>query len=478
MSNCNFYISFLQVRIKILILTCTLFLSIESCYSQQWVTVDSTAWESVQVSYYDSLTGNYYLGGRFDTLFGVSANGIIGYDGTNWFPMGSGTNGVIGSIIRFNGDLYIAGAFDSIGNTPIRVPMATWDGTDWVSVDTISHFDDKLLSPNILANIQDLCEFGGKLYLSGDFIAFPNSQNPFGYADLARFNGNFIESFIFPWAYPNCGHCEIEVFMDELYIGKSSGTEDSCVSIMRSYPNGLMKIDTTCGHFIQIGQWPVTDIYEIYSTDSMLYIGMDFPSPTMGYFITGYDGMNFNPIGDGLNAPVGHIEDYRGKLIILGAFTGNYANNTSLPYIAQLDGQNWMPIGSLCNLSYGFQYMVTLDTFIIGSGFFDSCGVNPVGSIVMFPGSINTGVNSSLGPLFEPKVVVENGIIKVESTSLVKLDEYKLILYDNLGRQVSNKSCCEIKISNLSLAPGIYFLNVIDTASNRSKCFKIALNFN
>lgn len=476
MSNCNFYISFLQVRIKILILTCTLFLSIESCYSQQWVTVDSTAWESVQVSYFDSLTGNYYLGGRFDTLFGVKANGIIGFDGTNWFPMGSGVNGVVGSIIRFKGDLFIAGVFDSIGNTPIKVPMAKWDGMDWVSVDTMSHFDDKLLSPNVLPNIQDLCEFGGKLYLCGDFMALPNSQNPNGYSDLARFNGSFIESFMFHWARVNCSSCGIEVFKGELYIGKDVGTLDTCTGVSKNFINGLMKIDTICGHFIQIGQWPVTDLNEIYATDSLLYIGMNFPSASMGYFITGFDGTNFIPIGDGLNAPVGYIKKYRGKLVILGPFTGNFANTTSLPYIAQLDGQNWVPIGSLCDLDYGIQYISVIDTFIIASGFFDSCGVNPVGSIVMFPGSINTGVNSSLGPLFEPKVVVENGIIKVESTSLFKKDDYLLVLYDNLGRKLSQKYCCEMNARNLSLTPGIYFLNVIDTTSNRRRSFKIAIN--
>jgi hypothetical protein len=94
----------------------------------------------------------------------------------------------------------------------------------------------------------------------------------------------------------------------------------------------------------------------------------------------------------------------------------------------------------------------------------------------MFPGSINTGVNSSLGPLFEPKVVVENGIIKVESTSLFKKDDYLLVLYDNLGRKLSQKYCCEMNARNLSLTPGIYFLNVIDTTSNRRRSFKIAIN--
>jgi hypothetical protein len=439
-----------------------LFLSIESCYSQQWVTVDSTEWESVRVSYYDSLTGNYYLGGRFDTLFGVAANGIIGYDGANWFPMGSGTNGVVLSIIRFNGDLFIAGVFDSIGSTLIRVPMAKWDGIDWVSVDTMSHFDDKFLSPNILPNIQDLCEFGGKLYLSGDFWGFPNSQNPIGYGDLARFNGSFIESFMFPWAHPNCGSCKIEVFNNELYIGKSSGTEDTCIGISKSLPDGLLKIDTTCGHFIQIGQWPVTDLNEMYSTDSLLYIGLNFPSSSIGYYVTAFDGVNFNQVGDGINGPVGYLKPYRDKLLAAGYFTGNYSNTTSFKTFSVFDGANWQSIASQCDLDYGFQYVVVLDTFIIASGFFDSCGVNSVGSIVMFPGSISTSLEENSVMILPPKVIVENGEIRVEANAKNAAENLQLVLYHSQGRRIADGNCCTISLQTLEINSGIYFLEIYD----------------
>jgi len=461
---------------RLLVLTSIITFSWNIGHSQQWETVDSTAWESVQVSYFDSLTGNYYLGGRFDTLFGVKANGIIGFDGTNWFPMGSGTNGVVLSIIRFNGDLFIAGVFDSIGNNPISVPMARWDGTDWVVIDTLSHFDDKFLSPNVLPNIQDLCEFGGKLYLCGGFIAFPNSQNPIGYSDFARFNGSYIESFMFPWAHVNCSHCYIEVFKNELYMGKDAGTVDTCIGIPKSFPYGLLKIDTNCGHYIQIGQWPVSDIYALKSTDSILYIGMDFPSSTLGYFITGYDGINFNPIGDGLNAPVNRIDDFRGKLVILGAFTGNYTNSTILRYIAQLDGQNWAPIGSQCELTYGFEYMAVLDTFIIGSGFFDSCGVNPVGSIVMFPGSISTSLEENSVVISPPKVVVENSEIRVEFSNVTNSEKYDLRLFDMYGHELTGSPCCMMKFNRKNISSGIYILEILSKTENKKFCHKLFLS--
>jgi hypothetical protein len=461
---------------RVLVLTSIISLTFIQSYSQQWVTIDSTSWENVRVSYFDSLTGNYYLGGRFDTLFGVEANGIIGFDGTNWFPMGSGTNGVVGSIIRFNGDLFIAGAFDSIGNTPVRVPLVKWDGSDWICVDTISHFDDKLFSTNVLPSIQDLCEFGGKLYLCGDFYAWPNVYYSYSYADFARFNGNNIEPFLFPWVQVNCSHCNIEVFKGELYLGKNPATLDTCFGIPKTLPEGLMKVDTTCGRFIQIGQWPITHMNELMATDSILYIGMDFPSPTMGNFITGYDGTNFYPIGDGLNAPVGSIKNYRGKLVVYGPFTGNYSNTTYLPNIAQLDGSSWVPLGSSCDLSYGIQYITVLDTFIIASGFFDSCGVNPVGSIVIFPGAISTGIEENSEIISPPKVIVENSEIRVEFSNVTNSDKYDLRLFDMYGHELISSACCMLKFNRKIISSGVYILEILNRTENKKFCHKLFLS--
>jgi hypothetical protein len=51
------------------------------------------------------------------------------FDGSNWFSHGFQVLMVLClSIIRFNGDLFIAGVFDSIGITPIRAPIAKWGG--------------------------------------------------------------------------------------------------------------------------------------------------------------------------------------------------------------------------------------------------------------------------------------------------------------------------------------------------------------
>ncbi|MBK9318184.1 MAG: hypothetical protein IPM91_04705 [Bacteroidetes bacterium] len=94
---------------------------------------------------------------------------MITYDGSNWFPMGNGINGVGLSILRYNGELLIAGAFDSSGTIPFKAPIAKWDGSSWVPLDTINYFDDKFSSPTLVPDIQDLCIHNNSLYLCGNF---------------------------------------------------------------------------------------------------------------------------------------------------------------------------------------------------------------------------------------------------------------------------------------------------------------------
>lgn len=87
----------------------------------------------------------------------------------------------------------------------------------------------------------------------------------------------------------NCFNCYIESFKGDLYMGKNSGTKDTCIGVPVSFQNGLLKLDTNCWTFKSIGQWPVTQLNDLMSTDSILYIGLNYPSSTFGYYISGYD---------------------------------------------------------------------------------------------------------------------------------------------------------------------------------------------
>jgi hypothetical protein len=444
--------------------------------AQSWTTVDTTEFESVRITYYDSLTSTYILGGRFDTLFNVDANNIIAYDGVNWYPMGDGFNRVVTSIIRYNGELFAAGAFDSSGTTPLKAPIAKWDGTSWIPVDSLSHYDDKSHAIGMVPSIQDMCIHNGELFLCGDFLAYPNFYHPLGYADFAKYNGSYIESVLFHYFELNCSTCNLESFKGNLYIAKNAGVKDTCIGTPVSFPTGLLIMDTLCWTFKPVGLWPNTDLNGMLATDSLLYIGLNYSSTTFGNFFTGYDGVNFNNIGGGLNGPVGYVRTYRGKILIQGLFSADFNNTVSLSNFALLDGQNWQPIGSACNLNYGISYISILDTFIFASGFFDSCGVNPVGYMVTFPGSIITSINEENVVPINPKVIIKNGYLNVEFDALEYSKKAKLNLYDSMGRLITRNSCCTINLNPYNLSNGIYLLEIIVPEENYRRGVKFFVN--
>lgn len=57
---------------------------------------------------------NLYVGGWFDTINGIPAQGVARFDGTNWYsyPSFGGSFHYITAIILFNNELYIGGNFN------------------------------------------------------------------------------------------------------------------------------------------------------------------------------------------------------------------------------------------------------------------------------------------------------------------------------------------------------------------------------
>ncbi|MBK9318185.1 MAG: hypothetical protein IPM91_04710 [Bacteroidetes bacterium] len=103
-------------------------------------------------------------------------------------------------------------------------------------------------------------------------------------------------------------------------------------------------------------------------------------------------------------------------------------------------------MGSQCDLNWGLDYIAVLDTFIFASGFFDSCGVEPVGSIVTFPGSIFTPVNYVQNDPNSPKVEIINGQVVVDRGLNQLNDDIRLAIYDVQGRLILKQNCCSINI--------------------------------
>ena len=115
-------------------------------------------------------TGEVYLAGAFQDIDGVACNGIARRVGTGWQPLGAGlaTLPFEPEILAIrslpNGDVVVGGAFAAIGGAPIPA-LARWNGSTWSSLGAGLGFaggnNPSVLSMHVAAN--------GDLYVAGLF---------------------------------------------------------------------------------------------------------------------------------------------------------------------------------------------------------------------------------------------------------------------------------------------------------------------
>jgi hypothetical protein len=81
---------------------------------------------------------NLFVGGGFTQIGGITATGIVSFNGSTWTPMGGvfgfqGAAGQVNKMLWQSNQLYVAGAFERAGNTGAD-NVARWDGTSWWSL--------------------------------------------------------------------------------------------------------------------------------------------------------------------------------------------------------------------------------------------------------------------------------------------------------------------------------------------------------
>ena len=91
--------------------------------------------ETVRVLYVNPNDGNLYMGGEFPELWDGDAAaedfnmaGVAMYDGSNWYPLGTGLNEYCRAIHEYNGDLIVGGYFTSADGVACN-KIAKWNTT-------------------------------------------------------------------------------------------------------------------------------------------------------------------------------------------------------------------------------------------------------------------------------------------------------------------------------------------------------------
>lgn len=147
--------------------------------------------------------GELYVAGAFNTAGGVPCHNIAKWNGTKWDSVGGGVdaNGMIMKLVvdSVNNALYAVGGFESAGGMPAH-GVAKWDGNNWSALG---------IPPQWYYGFGSAGWFKGELYVSGGSFGSPMDTV------LIRWDGN-------KWNQvygPNGFIFDFTVYKGNLYIG-------------------------------------------------------------------------------------------------------------------------------------------------------------------------------------------------------------------------------------------------------------------
>ncbi|HKR03397.1 MAG TPA: T9SS type A sorting domain-containing protein [Bacteroidia bacterium] len=433
----------------------------------------------VDAYYYDSTTNELYLGGVFQYFNGTFANGIVKWDGQQWMALGGGfynSSGTyllasITSITKYNGEIVAAGLFDSSGTTKFKMPIARWNGSQWLPFDTITEAYHPI-GGTLRPIIRNIIVFNGKLFIIGEIQAldpFPGNNNWFNY--FAYWNDTIWQPGVRPannfiYSY----HAEFEIYNSDLYISFSDGIDSCYISGQPGVPaDGLLKYNYPCRSIEEIGTWGNTErVMTMLAHNGSLYLGLDHFNPSYGSYITRYDGTDFFPLGAGLNWNVESLTIYQGQLVAAGRFLSDGTGVPFLPRIAVWDGANWNPFPASCALDSWIYKVYGHDSLLFASGVFDTCGTSPLKYSAVYP-VILTGIHKPAESTRQEVIIYPNPFADKLNISVAANELSELIVYDITSRRILNQRFRNTVSLNTSFLPdGIYIYEV----RNKSKSYR------
>lgn len=322
---------------------------------------------SVYESAFDS-SGNFYICGGFTHIAGVDANHIAKWDGSSWSALGNGFDGDVSTMaIDISGNIYAGGFFRRAGDVPVT-NIARWDGESWSALAT------KMISESCAGcdDVNQLLLKDGDLYIAGCF----DTIDDIPIRNVARWDGskwNSIgkgtESTVRAITFDKDGNLYAGGYFETAgddsahYVARWNGSRWDSLGggVWGSYINDL-KCDKNgnlyaAGYFgsaggvtaSNIAMWDGTKwsalaggigsvIYCIAIDDwGNLYAGGDFGSADgfTAQNIGRWDGSTWSKLGSGTDQSVGMLHPHGSTLFAGGSF--NTAGRKVTPRIASVN---------------------------------------------------------------------------------------------------------------------------------------------
>ncbi len=294
-----------------------------------------------------AVSGNeIFTGGAFTNVAGIPASHVARFDGTSWFPLGTGINGNVYDMVHFN-NFTIAGGSFSIAGGVSADNLALWDGSSWTAIANTCN-----------GTVRTLEVFDQYLYVGGDFTTIGGIPAN----HIARFDGTTWEAL-------------------------GTGTDGPVYDIHEStflYVGGdfLNAGGNSVNYF---ARWNGIDwqpfgngfdgpVYSIKGSGVQVTVAGAFiqSGTTVLNHVAKWDGFQWLALDGGTNGTIRKIEQIGNNFYFCGSFTS--AGSTSVNNIVQWNGSAWMALGDGINQE-GFSMVHSVFDLLCG-GNFSFAGLN------------------------------------------------------------------------------------------------------
>lgn len=305
--------------------------------------------------------GELYAAGDFTietVATGEEIRGIARWNGTAWESVGGSfdTNPSVldhaRSILATPQTLYLGGDFDSIGGVPIQ-GIAAWNGSTWSPV-----------GGGTTGSVRALIEYQGELVAAGSYTAIGGTPA----RKIASFDGTSWSAFGagVPDTSISTSVEDLLIFGTDLYVSGGFHEGDGVMSRSIIRWNGT-QFSSVGGVW---GSGQITTVFDMTLWNGSLILGGEFSRASTTYpetvgqslvsdSVIAFDGAQWSTISRGLgfNDRINDFEFFDGGLIALGQFTE--AGSAHASTIAYFDGTEWLtmpsPPGGIPNDALIFQ---------------------------------------------------------------------------------------------------------------------------